>query len=1166
MAVALGPELSGDGEAAPAPGLWITDAGSLAPNEFQRDPTQPFDCKGAQSWAEAGEAEGQINEEAFGSGWTEAAVAAGWYWSDEWAGEWCEVWPCDAGEWMIGADQLYDVGEGDQGASQDEANEWQKGGSKGSWEAGGEPPQRWQDRRPDPTRPFRTSLTLRPGGSSKWGPRPMGRSHIYVPRRLNLEERFRERSEFEEVTTLMIRNVPNRYDRVMLMQELDMLGFQSKYDFLYLPIDNATHWNVGYAFVNFDEPKDAENCMRALEGHQFFKFRQGKKRVAQVSVAHIQGLEQNLAHCSGTSVFSVPSPWLRPWVRRRPARTGQGSELDLLSNEEGEKSKIGNLLCAEDDLDEPPNSTPQCPAPMPVLEPRLDNSTVELRISSGTNEAVWDTVMRHVISSGARRLKLLPSSPMTRLIGGGGALLSPRIKSTLQAIVDLPELANVEVEVATAENEAPIVLTRSQMKEQLGLRNRSWKDQSCADNSTNSVDAVLRALGADVIGESMPASHNGGMLRGMSLPPESMRSGSYSSGTSKLRSGSLTNWRRAPRGNGSRPPRRRGAADGSVGASKRHGSGAGAWGPNHGVQAAPGQGGDAAAQEMHVAQQAHDQGADTGMQADSWPALGKAAPAATDVVWPQQPPQQQPESAQDVAQPYVATAGAWQQPMPNGSEAWPAGMAAAFSENDIRLWYLCPSAWMQGPWDGSMGQEVDGCCGQEAWNDPQNCVNTDGSTTGTDGADGVASPVEGSDTAAQVDSAGSSDTGGETEAKACGEPITTLMIRNIPANYGQDMVFRELEALGLHLACNFIYLPYLPVDTVMPWNIGCAFVNFWTPEDAERARSVLAGHVWTDYVTGHRKVADISNALIQGYEANVRHYNLTAVKDAGWSSSLQEVDWTWAGSAPPAACTPNFASMPSSPAPDHLPEPCAEEMPQEQPPPALPPCLEERGRSGSWEVEVPERILSRTPSPELRQHPCAPHLQYAAYSPNLGPSKPPLRVRSRSPLRGHECQVDEEAEVPALGSWPDLPDGGQRQTRAMSSPEPAPEPAPGAAEQTSGEGDLIPPPPPPRRKEPVAEPRATGALGGNVPGVVKVAGAGLPEALEAPHKRPTWTVDRKKEEKADGKDGKGADEDEKPLGIEEWPSLGGGHARRRKPSRCARPRLPRSEIVNGTVR
>ena len=49
----------------------------------------------------------------------------------------------------------------------------------------------------------------------------------------------------------MIRNVPNRYTRYQIVDELNLHQFEGCYDFVYLPIDQATEANVGYAFVNF---------------------------------------------------------------------------------------------------------------------------------------------------------------------------------------------------------------------------------------------------------------------------------------------------------------------------------------------------------------------------------------------------------------------------------------------------------------------------------------------------------------------------------------------------------------------------------------------------------------------------------------------------------------------------------------------------------------------------------------------------------------------------------------------------------------------------------------------------------------------------------------------------------------------------------------------------
>lgn len=156
------------------------------------------------------------------------------------------------------------------------------------------------------------------------------RTHASVPRRVNLVEFAKGQPVGEqEVTTVMIRNVPNQYHRGMLMQELNRLGFRGKYDFAYLPIDRYTQLNVGYAFVNFDTTEDTQRFMKVMEGYVFTNVcRNKQKRLAQVSVAHIQGLEQNLAHCMGSAVFASHSPWLRPWVRRAARTNLEGKDAD----------------------------------------------------------------------------------------------------------------------------------------------------------------------------------------------------------------------------------------------------------------------------------------------------------------------------------------------------------------------------------------------------------------------------------------------------------------------------------------------------------------------------------------------------------------------------------------------------------------------------------------------------------------------------------------------------------------------------------------------------------------------------------------------------------------------------------------------------------------------
>merc|ERR1719414_2481707 len=69
-----------------------------------------------------------------------------------------------------------------------------------------------------------------------------------------------------EMTTVMLRNLPNDYNRTMLLQLLDSKGFTGRYDFAYVPTDFARQAGLGYAFVNLLSAADAQLIRQRLEG------------------------------------------------------------------------------------------------------------------------------------------------------------------------------------------------------------------------------------------------------------------------------------------------------------------------------------------------------------------------------------------------------------------------------------------------------------------------------------------------------------------------------------------------------------------------------------------------------------------------------------------------------------------------------------------------------------------------------------------------------------------------------------------------------------------------------------------------------------------------------------------------------------------------------------
>ncbi|CAN6209051.1 unnamed protein product [Urochloa humidicola] len=102
-------------------------------------------------------------------------------------------------------------------------------------------------------------------------------------------------------TTLMIKNIPNKYTSKMLLAAIDELH-KGAYDFFYLPIDFKNKCNVGYAFINMISPTHIVSFYQAFNGKKWEKF--NSEKVASLAYARIQGRTALISHFQNSSLMN----------------------------------------------------------------------------------------------------------------------------------------------------------------------------------------------------------------------------------------------------------------------------------------------------------------------------------------------------------------------------------------------------------------------------------------------------------------------------------------------------------------------------------------------------------------------------------------------------------------------------------------------------------------------------------------------------------------------------------------------------------------------------------------------------------------------------------------------------------------------------------------------
>ncbi|XP_076902467.1 protein MEI2-like 2 [Bidens hawaiensis] len=102
-------------------------------------------------------------------------------------------------------------------------------------------------------------------------------------------------------TTLMIKNIPNKYTSKMLLAVINERHCGT-YDFLYLPIDFKNKCNVGYAFINMISPMHIIQFYQEFNGKRWEKF--NSEKVASLAYARIQGKAALIAHFQNSSLMN----------------------------------------------------------------------------------------------------------------------------------------------------------------------------------------------------------------------------------------------------------------------------------------------------------------------------------------------------------------------------------------------------------------------------------------------------------------------------------------------------------------------------------------------------------------------------------------------------------------------------------------------------------------------------------------------------------------------------------------------------------------------------------------------------------------------------------------------------------------------------------------------
>lgn len=105
------------------------------------------------------------------------------------------------------------------------------------------------------------------------------------------------------------------------------------------------------------------------------------------------------------------------------------------------------------------------------------------------------------------------------------------------------------------------------------------------------------------------------------------------------------------------------------------------------------------------------------------------------------------------------------------------------------------------------------------------------------------------------------------------QPLTTVMLRNLPNSYTRDLLLELLDQEGFECRYDFIYLP---MDFQTLAGLGYAFVNFTSEEEATRAKDYFEG--FSNWAVQSQKICKVSwSHPLQGLSQHLERYRNSPV-------------------------------------------------------------------------------------------------------------------------------------------------------------------------------------------------------------------------------------------------------------------------------------------------